>query len=396
MSTYAYTGYDTSGVGRKGWIEAVSAKRARLLLAEQGILTDSLHSVAENLAPSLPEASREVLFRELGALLKAGLPLEQALGVLMQGTDQALAPPAAALRERIREGGGFAAAWSSVCPGQSAFESAALSAAEMSGDLATAFVSLASVLGGRRRLREQLRTALTYPVFVCILGLLVAAGMSFFIAPRAIGILAELQGETPAGPAAMLLGLRILLLSGVSLLVLLFLLRPVVMGSLRRHPQGMASLEKRLFRVPGLRGILESLWSSRFASALAMLSRAGAQRVDSLAMAGEASGSVWVAMETAGQAVSVRQGAPLSHAVEAVAPLRRSLAEWTRIGETGGCLDELLDEAADRLQSEYRRRLERGMSLLEPVLILLIGAFVLVVALSVLLPLLTVSRAIAL
>lgn len=392
MSTFAYAGCDALGVSCRGWIDAPSSKRARFLLAEQGILTESLQPVSAQRRLRLHASSRERLYRELGALVDAGLPLEQALGILMKGADPALCLPAAALREQIREGGRVAQAFAAVGCASSTFELAALEAAERSGNIASTFLALANVLDHRRQMHDRLVSAVTYPLFVCALGVLVAAFMSFFMAPRALDMLQDLQGSPPARARAVVFTLRLILLGGGACALCLWPLLRFARSRFVQQPGRRSRLERRLYGLPGFCRVLESLWASRFAAALAMLSRSGAMRVDALALAGAASGSAWVAADAVIQADAVRQGAPLSRAISAIPPLRRALSEWARIGESGGCLDDLMEQASERLRQDFQRRLSGAMSLLEPILILVIGVFVLAVALAVLLPLLTVAR----
>ena len=155
---------------------------------------------------------------------------------------------------------------------------------------------------------------------------------------------------------------------------------------LRRRWQG------RLLRVPlwgrGA-GILASL---RFARTLAMLLRGGVALVDAVPLAGRASGNAWVAMQTMEGGATVRHGGRLSQAVSTIGPLGEHLAGWIQIGEESADMAGMLEHAAGRCAENWNRFVSRGLALLEPALLLVIGVFVLIVTLAVLLPVLTLTR----
>ena len=128
---------------------------------------------------------------------------------------------------------------------------------------------------------------------------------------------------------------------------------------------------------------------------LAILLRGGVAAVDAMAAAGRASGSAWVEHLAATEADAVRHGSTLADAVRRIPPLSGSLPAWVQIGEASGALQRMLQHAADRLQRQWEQYVTRVLSLLEPALILLIGVFVLLVTLSILLPVISMNRAIS-
>ena len=108
--------------------------------------------------------------------------------------------------------------------------------------------------------------------------------------------------------------------------------------------------------------------------------------MSALPLAGAASGNAWIARELDTQSAEVRRGKAASAALADVAALAPWLAEWARVGEAGGCLDAMLDVAAARAGNAWKRFSERALSLFGPAVLVAVGAFVLAVALAVLLP----------
>ncbi|MBR0056409.1 MAG: type II secretion system F family protein, partial [Kiritimatiellae bacterium] len=165
------------------------------------------------------------------------------------------------------------------------------------------------------------------------------------------------------------------------------------------HPApgpGAARRDRLLLSLPIARRLLPCLWSSRFAATMSLLLDAGLSPQDSILPAGEATGSPLVASLAQSASASVRQGAPLSQAVASIAPLAKSLSAWFAVGEKTGSLAAMLSSAADRARNDYERALKRVLSLLEPLLVAVVGLAVLAVALAVLRPMLDLTTGAAL
>ena len=173
------------------------------------------------------------------------------------------------------------------------------------------------------------------------------------------------------------------------------LLRAAVTVLGRHHWRASAEFRVRcwrsLDRMPLYRGGSRTLVALRFARTLVVLMRGGVGAVDALDLAGQSTGNEWVADLVRQQAELVRHGASLSQAIRSVGPLS-GLGGWIKAGEASGDLIGLLDKGASRLEQRWQTYLARAVSLLEPVLILLVGVFVLVIALAILLPVLSLNQ----
>lgn len=393
MRTFSYRGYDAEGRPQRGLIEAETPKQARAALAEAGTLAEVVEPVGQRGKP-VGSARRCSVYRELGALLDAGMPVDRALGLLIE-TEELRGAHAflAGVRDRIREGAALAEALQAECPGASVFELSALRAGERAGALGDVLNELAEVEEERLAVTERLRSALIYPGFVAILGLLIAGGMLGFLVPRAAAVLVETQGELPGLTRAMAGVGRWALRGGLLLLASLGVGGWLLWRRALNDPRQRAQWEQRGRRLPFIGRSLGLLWSFRFAKTLAMLIRAGVPLVEGVGLAGRATGAAWVAQLAEVAAEGVQQGQALSAALRpmcvAVSP---ALAEWSRVGESSGKLPQMLEHAAQRCRASWETALTRVMALVEPFLIVLIGGFVLIVALSVLLPVLSMTR----
>ncbi len=399
MKTFEYIGFRTEDGRRvRGWIEADTLKVARERLTEQGILPEEVHPAEAVLAAGqracgLARLSiRAVIFRELAALLGAGLPVVRALEVLIESPEWISARSGlSAVRDHIREGASLSAALEAVGHA-GAFEIAALRAGERAGALRDALGRTADYLEQQSRIRDRIVSALIYPAVVLILTTLIAIGMLGFLLPTLARLWEDSDIPLPAFTRAVMASGR----------TARWLLPMVVMGAMvafsvlrraaKRSTAWAIRLDRLRYRLPILGGLYRLLVAFRFARALAMLLRGGVPMVEALPLAGRATGSPWAAQGVEKADEEVRHGRAPADALRAVEPLREAIPNWVRAGEAGGNLCDLLEVAAERRQFAWERRMGRAIALLEPALIVVLGALVLMVTLAIVLPILVLPR----
>jgi general secretion pathway protein F len=401
MRTFDYRGFDGGGARRRGLVEATDLKEAREKLAACGILAERLSPAGGGRrAPasgqaSLPADQRVVLYRELGVLLAAGLPLVSALDILIQSPELGAATVLlAGARDRVREGAGLAAALKAAGAPLATYEEAILEVGERAGDLDDILERLAAFLEEQQRLRERIVSALIYPAIIFGFALCVAVVMLGFVVPSAAKLLMQearvqlpLLTRVMIGVGRVLVwGLPLALAAG-TFAVLVLRRRLAADPALRRR------LDRALFGLPVIGRGYRVIVNLRCARTLAMLLKGGVPLLEALPLAGRTTGSAWVAEQMLAEAEAVKHGSSLADAIRRVPVLAASLPAWIQAGEASGALEKLLDTAGDSYQHQWNRFSARMLSVMEPVLIALIGAFVLLVVLSVLLPIVSLNRA---
>ena len=396
MRTFAYRGFDAAGRTARGLIEALDIKEAREKLSARGILPESVEDAA-TAAPSgrsrvkLDLADRSAVFRRLGVLLASGLPLASALDVLVQsperpGSERILA----SVRDRIRGGQSLAEALAQSSPEVSRFELAVVRAGERAGNLDHVMEQLANYLDEQCVLRDGLRSAMMYPLFVIGLAVLVAAGMFGFVVPSLMKFFHE------SGVPLPLLTRIVMKLANTfpiwgTMAAAAGVAAWISIRRRYRNREGREPIEMRLFGSRLLGRPLALSCAVRFARTMTLLLRGGVPLVDAMEMSGAATGSVWLERMLREEADHVRHGRSFADALQAVPPLAPHLAGWVRAGEASGQLDRLLHAAGDRLQQQWTTYLQRTLSLIGPVLVVIVGLFVLLIALAILMPMLSLS-----
>ncbi len=398
MKTFEYRGFDSEGGARRGLVDALDEKDARERLSRGGILAERLVAAGAGMGRSgagagFGAADRALVYRELSALAEAGVPLVRGLEILMESPEAGVGRGVLAdARDRVREGASLAAALEAATRAIRPFELAVIAVGERAGTLSDVLGGLATFLEEQQQVRERVRSALIYPMIVVGFALLVAVVMLGVVIPSMARLLEEAQVALPLITRVMMQAGRIVMWVVPTLALAAGVAAALVGRRLRADPAAAARLDRRAFRLPVFGRGYTLLVNLRFARTLSILIRGGVSIVDGLALAGRATGSRWVEQRVEAEAETVRHGSSLADAIRRVGPLSASLPGWIHTGEASGTLDRMLDHAADRSQHQWNRFVARGLSVLEPALILFVGLLVLLVAISILLPVLSLNR----
>ncbi len=402
MKSFEYRGYDQQGRRARGLLDAQDPKEAREKLANRGILAERLTPAGDGRsatwagrrAAGFGLADRAALYRELGALLRAGLPMAPALELLIDAPELGAARPLlAGMRDRIRDGAAFGAALQAASPRVKPFESAAVESGEMSGTLGDVLDRLAQFMEEQVALRDKVQTALIYPAVVIGLAGLIATLALGVMLPRFARLFSDAHVALPALTRGALAAGRVFPYAvGIGL--------ALAAGGIawgvhrwRSDARFRVRLDAGLYRLPLVGRGYTALVNLRFARTLAMLLRGGVTLVNSLQLAGRATASAWLVERMAVETEAIRHGSSLANALRRVPPLAGSLPGWVQAGEASGALAPLLEQAAQRYQQQWDRLIARALALLEPLLILLMGALVLLLALAILMPIMTMNNA---
>ncbi|MEI6971433.1 MAG: type II secretion system F family protein [bacterium] len=400
MNTFDYRGLDLKGKARRGLIEALDLKDAREKLSRSGILVERIAPAGDHKARrrlfrpnGLSLDNRAVIYRELGALLRAGLPVVKALDILIDSPElEEASGILARVRDSIREGQSLAEAMEKASETVSVLEKALIAVGERSGTLGDALDSLASFVEEQQSVKDRVRTALLYPAVVVVVALVVATGVFVFVLPQTETVLSEMHITMPAITRIMMGAGKVLAVCGLPFALVLGLIALRLRSRMRHDPALRMDLDRRVFTLPLVRRGATIMVNLRFSRTLAILMHGGVPLVDGLQLAGRATGNAWVENLAVAAAESVRHGGSLADAVRKIPPLSETLPGWIQAGEAGGNLEHLLQNAGERYQRQWLRFITRSLGLLEPVVILILGVFVLLVALAVLMPIISANQ----
>jgi len=406
MPIYAYTGLTTQGRTVSGVIDADSPKGARLSLRRTGIFPTAIsEEQATQSAPLLPAANglsrvfehvpaqELALFtRQLATLSKAGLPLIECLGTLIEQMERASFKRVLShVRQQIREGRSLAEALQAHPRVFSSIYINMVRAGEESGTLETVLARLTDYSEAQVRLLRTVQSALTYPLLMVTVASAILVFLLAYVVPQVTRIFSETGQQLPL-VTRLLIGLSSFLAE--YWWVLLVVGACAVLGSARllRTPWGHEWYDRVLLRLPWIGRLLQRLNIARMARTLSTLLASGVPLLSALGIVTHLVSNTLLRRALEEARTSVQEGESLA------APLKRSglfpalLIQMITVGERSGELEGLLAHAAEAYEEEVATSLSRLTSLLEPLTILVMGGVVLFIVLAILLPIFELNQ----
>lgn len=406
MPVFEYTAVDAKGRTRQGILSAESQQAARQLLRAKRLYVSALSEArAPGAAGGAAKAtgggaffSRRVSRAQLltatqvlATLLEAGLPLDKALGSLIEqmGTGRAKWIFSHIL-ERIREGQDFSTALSAY-PG--VFPPTYISmvrSAEATGMLPIVLTNLAEYMERQMALTRTLQAALAYPAFMFFFGIIVLGLLLTYVIPEVTRIFVDLRRSLPL-PTVILIAVSNFFRDWWP--VLLGALAAIVFALMRlvRTPRGRTVKDRLALGLPVIGGITQNAATARLCRTLGTCLLQGVTMLAALRIAGSVSGNVVFekAMERIRDEAS--QGGGLTEPMREAEVFAPIVIQIVSAGEQSGRLGELLVNLARMLENDVSTRIRAASSLFEPIMILLLGGMVGLMVLAVLLPIFEMS-----
>ena len=404
MAAFHYNALDAEGKSSNGMIEADSARLARTQLRENGLFVVDLNALSDTPAQGgarswnlpfrkrIPLAEVSLMLRQLATLLEAGLPLEQAMAVLIeQGDNPAMRQVIAAMRSEVLAGNTLARAMDKHRDTFPEIHRALISAGEASGELATVMDKLASYSEAQQALQQKIGLAMVYPAIVIIVAVLVVGGLLIFVVPSVVEVFQQTRQALP------FLTRALIALSDFLSTTWLYLIALCVIGGIaaQRALQQEAlrfQLHLKLLRLPIVGKLIRGSNTARMASTLSILVGSGVGLLTALNAACGVLTNLPMRRALEDAAMKVREGVTLSRSLAASGLFPPVLVHLIASGEQSGRLDIMLDRVAKQQTQEVSGFTTALTSILEPVLILFMGAVVLLIVLAILLPIIQMNQ----
>ncbi len=390
MPAFHYQALDGAGQTRRGVLQADTPRAARSALREQGMHPLSVDVMRGEQRSAfrrgLGATQLALLTRQLATLVRAGLPMDEALAALTEQSEAAkLRGIVLALRSRVMEGRTLAEALAEFPDSFPEIFRASIAAGEHSGRLDDVLERLADLAEQRDSLRRRVFAALSYPILLTVVALAVVAGLMAHVVPEVVGVFAGMGQELP-WPTRVLLAMSsalrdygVWLLLGLGALVLGFVL-------LLQQPRWRARWQGLLLKLPLAGRLLRTAESARLTRTLAVLTAAAVPLLEALRLAAQGVSLAPLREALLRASQRVREGVPFARALAAGAVFPPIVLRLVASGEKSGRLDEMLERAAEQQENELDSVLGVLTAVLGPLVILLVGALVLFIVLAVLLP----------
>lgn len=405
MAAYNYQAITPVGVAKTGVIEAISEAAAAESLHSQGLIPIKIqlgktggatHAVAGKPFRGL-FASRSVkqedimaLTQQMASMLKAGLPLDRALGILLEIVDKpAVSALVQGVQNQVRSGKRFADALEES--GKfSRFYINMVRAGEAGGSIDNALTRLVEYMTRAKELRGTIISALIYPAILAFVAVVSVIALLTFVVPQFAQMFEDMGGDLPTitkvvmGAADALKHYWWVVLGGFLLLLLTV---QYVLG----NEKARTRLDRSMLRWPIVGNLIGKIETARFSRSLGTLLHNGVPLLGALKIAKNTVGNRVMAAAVEESADSLKQGESLTRTLLGKGVFPAYALHMLRVGEETGRMEELLREVADIYDDEVKTAVRQLLALLEPVLILIMAVAILVIIGSVLLPMINMA-----
>ena len=400
MPAYRFEALDAAGKSSTGLLEADNAKAARSQLRARDLVPLGVTPVSMAASSGMaPRFSRRVFSattlsvwtQQLAGLVGSGLPLERALTALAdEAEDPRQRELVSHLKSEVNAGSPFARALGTAPREFDEVYRAVVAAGEQSGALGAVLEKLAADLEERQALRAKLLGAMLYPAIVSLIALVIVIFLVTYVVPQVATVFISSKRALPGLTVAML-AISSFARSWGWLVALLIGAAVTTYTLLRRAPAFRERSDAAFLRLPLVGRLARGYNAARFGGTLAMLAGAGVPILKALQAAAETLGNRAMRADALDALVQVREGAPLASALAGKKRFPGLLAMFARLGEQTGQLPLMLGRAAAQLSAEVQRRAMAVATILEPLLIVVMGVVVMLIVLAVLLPIIQLN-----
>ena len=383
--TYQYKVRDRTGKLVEGQLEADNPQLVVSKLRSMGYVPiDIQQSGKQSLQKDvkLPGSGRvklkdvSVFSRQFATMINSGLSLLRSLYILAEQTEsKALAEIANQVRIDVEKGSSLSAALAKHPKAFGRLYVAMVRAGEIGGVLDSVLLRLATTIEKQVELRRKVRSAMTYPAVVAVLVMLILTAMLLFIIPMFEGLYTELGGTLPA-PTQFLIKVSQLARQFWYIIFIAEVAGVVFFRKWINSEEGRKQWDALKLRVPIFGPLVRKTALARFSRTLSALVRSGVPILESLDIVSETSGNHVVAEGARDTQAAVKRGETISHQLEHHPVFPPMVVQMMAVGEETGALDEMLDKIADFYDAEVEATVDALTSLIEPLLIVVMGVCV--------------------
>ena len=400
MVSFKYKAISGQGKPVQGSIAAVRIELASRELRSQGLTLLSLEpadagsqSTHIDSGESRGLGSDDILgmTRELAVLLRAGLPIDRAIKVMIEMASHVqLRELLEELLSTVKAGKGLSQALEPYSRTFSNFYINMVRSGEVSGHLADVLTRLADYLTNAKAVKSSVVSALIYPAILLAVAVLSIVGMLSFVVPQFESLFSDMGDALPVLTRGVISAGEFLKSYGWLLLIML-----VGSGYFARiwlrSEEGRAKFDESLLRFPLLGPVVFKYEFSKFAKTVGTLMGNGVSLLRSIAIAVETVDNIHIKRALGVLEPAVKRGQRMSLALEEAKIFSPLVIQMVRVGEESGSLDKMMTELAQVYDEEVQAGVKRSLILLEPVLILFMGGTIAVVIIAILMGIMSVN-----
>ena len=396
MPFFAYKGRDSKGALVQGILEGADSNALANQLLNLNITPIDIQSRSNptrskstsiNLFEEKIETIEVMLFsRQMYTLLKAGIPIMNALNGLKASTsNQAFAKVVEEIRESLGSGREFSAALAQHPQVFSSFYINMVRVGETTGMLEAVFLRLFEHLEFERFMRDQIKSALRYPIFVVSAMGVAIVIVNLFVIPAFAKVFAGFGAELPL-MTRILLGFSNFMVAAWPYLLAGIITAALLFRSYTAAGIGKYNWDKFKLNIPIAGKIIHKATMARFARSFALANKSGVPIVNGLKLVAQTADNDYIAQKIEQMREGVERGESILRTASNTGVFNPIVLQMIAVGEESGALDDLMQEVADMYQRDVEYEIKTLGAQIEPILIVFLGVMVLILALGIFLP----------
>ena len=413
MPMYAYKGLGASGKAVAGVRDAESPKVLRQVLRKDGVHVMSYElsrggKLAKEANTRKGGLSRDVdlggliggvrkveiaaFTRQMATLIKAGIPLADALGALVeQLTNVRFKAPVSEVRAAVNEGSSLADA---LAKHPKLFDDLFVSmvrAGEVAGNLDEVLTRLADFLEGSQKLKSKVQSAMIYPLVMVVVGAIIMSVLMIKVIPNITEMFKQ-QGKTLPINTRMLIASSDFVRNWWWAVLFMIVAGIVLFTRWTKGKEGRMVWDRFALRLPVVGELARTVSVSRFARTLGTMLHSGVPMLRALETAKQIVGNVLIQQAVADAKRAVTEGESLATTLKKSGQFPATMIHMVAVGEKAGQLEQMLERVADTYESEVDTKLSRLTALLEPVMLVAMGGAVAFIVFSILQPIMDLGQ----
>jgi general secretion pathway protein F len=401
VGAFEYTALDAAGKERKGILEGDTPRHIRQLLREQQLLPVTVAEVAQREAKRqrsfsimrrVSAADLALFTRQLATLVRAGLPLEESLLAVSQQTEKPRVQSIIlGVRARVMEGHTLADGFAEFPRIFPEIYRATVAAGEQSGHLDNVLERLADYTEGRDQLRQKVLAALLYPIVLTVLCFGIVSALLVYVVPQVVSVFQASKAKLPVITRMLIATSGFFRSYGIYLIVAV-IVAVVLFRRWLRNPDARRRFQRFQLRLPLAGKLVRGFNTARFTRTFSILSASAVPVLEAMRIAGEVVTNLPMRDAVTDAAARVREGAPIGRSLATSRMFPPMTIHLISSGESSGQLENMLERAAISQERELDGLLGALMGLLGPLLIVLMGLFVMGIVFAMLLPIFELNQ----
>ncbi len=404
MAAFEYVALNPKGREKKGVLEADTPRQIRQQLREKGFTPLEVSHIGDTTkasnksgvrGSSMKVADLALITRQLATLVKASLPIEEALKAVAEQTERPKVKSIIlGVRSKVMEGHTLADGMAEFPKVFNELYRSMVAAGERAGHLDTVLNRLADYTERRHKIRGKITAALVYPIVLITVAVSVVVLLMIFAVPK---ILAQFTNSGQELPIAtkILIGMSDFLSSYAGLFTAVGIVGAIALFSLwLRKTENKQRWHATLLKLPVFGRLSKNLNTSQFSSTLSILHSSGVPLLEAMKIGGKVLTNLKMREAVHDASIKVREGASLKNSLEQTKLFPPMMIHMIGSGEASGELEDMLQQVSDNQESQFENSVDIALNIMGPMIILFLGGMVFFIVLAMMLPIFELTSSI--